>query len=79
MWFSLSVIYHISSLLFLQRQQRRVSEENSVFFDILQRALPPPPVEDVEDPLMDEGSLPEGSGLGNHVMGNGVESGSGKK
>ncbi len=63
-----------------QRQQRRVSEENAVFFDILLKALPPPPPGESEDPLVDEGALStgEGTGISNHVMGNG-EAGGGKK
>lgn len=63
----------------LQRQQRRVSEENSVFYDILQKALPPPPVEEGEELLMEEGTLAEGNSLSNHVIGNGIDSGTGKK
>ena len=63
----------------LQRQQRRVSEENSIFFDILQKALPPPPVEDIEEPVIEDGALADGSSLSNHVISNGIESGPGKK
>lgn len=49
-----------------------------MFFDILQKALPPP-VEEAEDPLVEEGTVVEGNSLSNHhVMGNGIESGSKK-
>lgn len=53
-----------------------MSEENSLFFDILQKALPSP-VEEAEDPLIDEGALVEGSS-NHHVIGNGIDSGSKK-
>ena len=55
-----------------------MSEENSLFFDILQKALPPP-VEEADDSLIEEGALVEGNSLTNHhALGNGIDSGSKK-
>ena len=49
-----------------------------MFFDILQKALPPPPTDDAEDPLIEDGTLAEGGQpVSNHIIGNGVESGGG--
>lgn len=50
-----------------------------MFFEILQKALPPPPVEEAEDPLVDEGGVADGNLLSNHIISNGIDSASGKK
>ena len=77
---AISLIDQLLLTVFFRRQQKRVSEENLVFFHILQKALPPPPPDEAEDPLIDEGTTGEaGSVLSNHIIGNGIDTTSGKK
>jgi len=68
-------------LLSLQRQQKKVSEENSVFFDILQKALPRPSPEDGDEGGTEDGGAGDGGGAtgGAVTMGNGIDNSSGKK
>ena len=71
-------ICHQTFPFLLQHQQKKVSEENSVFFDILQKALPCPSAEEREDHLAREGALGDIGGAGG-LVGNGVDNTSGKK
>ena len=62
-----------------QRQQKKVSEENSVYFDVLQKALPQPSPEE-GDEVTEEASTGDGGGSGGGItMGNGVDNSGGKK
>ena len=63
----------------MQRQQKKVAEENSVYFGILQKALPPPPPDQTK--ATDESHQPSGveeicNNVSNHVPTAGVGSSS---
>lgn len=59
------------SISLLQRQQKKVTEENSIFFDILQKALPAPTPEETPDsPQQGADDGPHTSNSSNHTVSN---------